>query len=103
MTIDDGLQELRMVLGNPLPPVSKYICTVTAGNLVSLSRRGLLKTYGPIEGKTRETLALEKGQQAARNSTLNILATFEKTEIGNLNQIRRVMKVLGMINAALDF
>ena len=102
MSVDDRLQELGIVLGDRLPPVGHYIGAVTVGNLVFLSGHGPRETDGPVEGKVGETLTLEQGQQAARNAGLNMLATL-KAVIENLNRVRRVVKVLGMVNAVPDF
>jgi enamine deaminase RidA (YjgF/YER057c/UK114 family) len=102
MSVDDRLQELGIVLGDPLPPVGHYIGAVTVGNLVFLSGHGPRETDGPVEGKVGETLTLEQGQQAARNAGLNMLATL-KAVIENLDRVRRVVKVLGMVNAVPDF
>lgn len=102
MSVEDRLQELGIVLGDPLPPVGNYIGAVTVGKLVFLSGHGPRETDGPVEGKLGDTLTLEQGQQAARNVGLNMLATL-KAEIGDLDRVRRVVKVLGMVNAAPDF
>ena len=90
------------MLGDPLPPVGNYIGAVTVGNLVFLSGHGPRETDGPVEGKLGDTLTLEQGQQAARNVGLNMLATL-KAKIGDLDRVRRVVKVLGMVNVAPDF
>ncbi len=102
MSVDDRLRELGIELGDPLPPVGNYVGAVTAGNLVFLSGHGPRGTNGPVEGKVGDTLTVEEGQQAARNVGINVLATL-KAEIGDLSRVRRVVKVLGMVNAAPDF
>jgi enamine deaminase RidA (YjgF/YER057c/UK114 family) len=102
MSVDDRLHELGIVLGDPLPSVGNYIGAVTVGNLVFLSGHGPRETEEPVEGKVGETLTLEQGQQAVRNAGLNMLATL-KAEIENLDRVRRVVKVLGMVNAVPDF
>jgi len=102
MSVDERLQELGIVLGDPLQPVGNYIGAVTVGNLVFLSGHGPRETDGPVEGKVGETVTLEQGQQAARNAGLNMLATL-KAEIENLDRVRRVVKVLGMVNAVPEF
>ena len=75
---------------------------MTVGNLVFLSGHGPRETDGPLEGKLGDSLTVEEGQQPARNVGLNMLATL-KREVGDLNRVRRVVKVLGMVNAAPDF
>lgn len=102
MSVDQKLQELGIELADPPRPVGNYIGAVTVGNLVFLSGHGPRGTDGPAEGKVGDALTLEQGQEAARNVGLNMLATL-KAEIGDLNRVRRVVKVLGMVNAAPDF
>ncbi len=102
MNAEDRLRELGLELRSPLPPVGNYVGAVTVGNLVFLSGHGPRETDGPVEGRVGETLTVEEGRRAARNVGLNMLATL-KAEIGDLNRVRRVVKVLGMVNAAPDF
>ncbi len=79
-------------------PVGNYVGAVTVGNLVFLSG------HGPrgIAGKVGGDLTVEQGQQAAREVGLHALASL-KAEIGSLDRVRRVVKVLGMVNAVPDF
>ena len=72
-------------------------------NLLFLSGSGPKKSNGEyIIGKVGEDLSIEEGYQAARITGINHLATL-KSELGNLNKVKRIVKVLGMVNSSPDF
>ncbi len=103
MSVEERLRELGIELPEPPPPVGNYIGAVTVGNLVFLSGHGPRSSSGEYSsGKVGSELTLEQGQEEARQVGLNMLATL-RAEIGDLDQVRRVVKVLGMVNAAPDF
>jgi enamine deaminase RidA (YjgF/YER057c/UK114 family) len=90
-----------------LPPVSApkglYRPLVIVGNLAYLSGHLPSHTDGSlIQGKVGVEYNLEEGKLAARAAGLAILATL-RHELGSLNKIKRVVKLLGMVNAAPDF
>lgn len=90
-----------------LPPVSApkglYKSLVIVGNLAYLSGHLPSHTDGSlIQGKVGVEYNLEEGKLAARAAGLAILATL-RHELGSLNKIKRVVKLLGMVNAAPDF
>src|SRR4051794_38558194 len=103
MNADSRLQELKL----QLPPAPKsagvYSPIVQSGNMVYVSGHGPnLSDGGVICGKVGVDLTEEQGKQAARQVGLTILSTL-KSELGTLNRIERVVKVLGMVNATPDF
>ena len=103
MSVEERLRELGIELPEPPPPVGNYIGAVTVGNLVFLSGHGPRGASGEYSsGKVGGELTLEQGQKEAYQVGLNILATL-RAEIGDLDRVRRVVKVLGMVNAAPDF
>ncbi len=103
MSIEESLHELEIELPEPPPPASNYIGAVSVGNLIFLSGHGPRGAGGEYSsGKLGTDLTLEQGQEEARKVGLNMLATL-KAEIGDLDRVRRVVKVLGMVNAAPDF
>ena len=76
---------------------------MSVGNLLFLSGHGPRGAGGEYSsGKLGSDLTLEQGQEEARKVAINMLATL-KAEIGDLDRVRRVVKVLGMVNAAPDF
>ena len=103
MSVEERLRELGIELPEPPPPVGNYIGAVTVGNLVFLSGHGPRSASGEYSsGKVGGELTPEQGQEEARQVGLNMLATL-RAEIGNLDRVRRVVKTLGMVNAAPDF
>ena len=103
MGVEERLCELGIELPEPPPPVGNYIGAVTVGNLVFLSGHGPRSASGEYSsGKIGGELTPEQGQEEARQVGLNMLATL-RAEIGDLDRVRRVVKVLGMVNAAPDF
>lgn len=101
--VEEKLAELGIQLGAPTPPVANYVRTVRTGNLVFLSGHGPDKPEGgQVVGKVGSDLTLEEAQEAARLTGISLLASL-KGEIGDLNKVKRVVKVLGMVNAEPDF
>lgn len=97
------LKELGIELFTPTPPVANYVKAVRAGNLVFLSGHGPDKPGGGyITGKVGADLTIEQGQEAARLTGISLLSTL-KAEIGDLNKVKRIVKVLGMVNAPANF
>jgi len=94
-------------LGLELPPSPKamavYAPIVLAGNWAFLSGHGPLRSDGSlITGRVGADLDRQAGYAAARQAGLALLATL-RTELGTLNRIRRVIKVLGMVNCTAEF
>lgn len=97
------LRELKITLPTPATPVANYVQAVRAGNLVFLAGHG---PCGPLtdkqRGKVPRDRTIEEGYAAARDTAVCLLASL-KAEIGDLRKVRRVVKVLGMVNATEDF
>jgi enamine deaminase RidA (YjgF/YER057c/UK114 family) len=94
------LQELGIVLPEPVNPMATYVRYVQTGNLLFISGTGPGKEDRP--GKLGADLSVEEGYQAARSAGLNILATAQEA-LGDLDRINRLVKLLGMVNATPDF
>ncbi|MBK8653776.1 MAG: RidA family protein [Haliscomenobacter sp.] len=101
--IDERLKELGIELPPASSPVANYVNAVQTGNLVFLAGKGPLKPDGTyITGKVGADLTLEQGYQAARLTGINQLAAL-KAELGSLDRVKRIVKVLGMVNSTPDF
>lgn len=106
--MNDLLPEQRFTqLGLSLPPAPKplgvYKPFLIVGNHVYVSGHGTVKDDGTlIIGRIGKDLNMEEGKLAARQVGLAILATLQKN-LGSLNKIKRVIKVLGMVNCVSDF
>lgn len=97
------LQELGIELSTPSPPVANYVNAVRTGNLIFLAGKGPRKADGKnIEGKLGSDLDIEQGYEAARLTGVNQLSVL-KAVLGNLNKVKRIVKVKGMVNAIPDF
>ena len=97
------LKEKGIVLIPPPSPVANYVNAVRVGNLLYLSGRGPSKADGSyITGKLGKDLTIEQGYEAARLTAINHLSVL-KSELGSLNKVKRVVKVLGMVSCTEDF
>ena len=103
--VENKLKEL----GYELPPprrtqLGNFIPAVRTGNLVYLSGTGPGLPDGTLlhVGKLGSDLTIEQGYDCARQTMLNLLTNL-KGEIGDLDKLKRVVKLLCMINAAPDF
>ena len=100
---EDKLKEMGIELKEPSKPVANYVNAVRTGNLIFLAGKGPRTPDGElIKGKLGDDLDVEKGYEAARAVALLQLAVL-KTELGDLNKVKRIVKVLGMVNATPDF
>ncbi len=97
------LEQLGIILPEASSPVANYVNGVQTGNLIFLSGKGPLKPDGTnITGKVGASLSIEEGYAAARLTAINQLAVL-KAMLGNLKRVKRIVKVLGMVNASPDF
>lgn len=101
--VEDRLKRLGIELPKASPPVANYVNAVRVGNLLFMSGKGPLKADGSlIVGKVGVDLTVEEAYAAARLTGLNLIAAL-KREIGSLERVLRIVKVLGMVNAAPTF
>lgn len=100
---ETNLKEKGIELSSPSSPVANYVNAVKVGNLLFLAGKGPLKadkTY--VTGKVGKDLTIEQGYEAARLTAISHLAVL-KQELGSLNRVKRIVKVLGMVNCTEDF
>ena len=82
---------------------SSFIGAVRVGNLVYLSGQGPLKEDGKyMVGKVGKEFSFDEAKFAARLTGISLLEAL-KAEVGNLNNVKRIVKVLGMVNAVPEF
>jgi len=102
-TPEDKLKEKGIVLTAPSAPVATYVNAVRVGNLLYLAGKGPNKPDGSyVIGKVGKDLTIEQGYEAARLTAISHLAVI-KAELGSLNKVKRIVKVLGMVNCTEDF
>jgi enamine deaminase RidA (YjgF/YER057c/UK114 family) len=104
MGADATLQAKGITLPAPTTPLANYVGAVRSGNLLFLSGHGPVRTGGKpsVTGKVGRELTIEQGYQAAREVGLALLATTRAT-LGSLDRVKRIVKVLGMVNSADGF
>lgn len=102
-TPEEKLSAAGIVIPTVSTPVANYVNAVRTGNLVFLSGKGPSDSQGKyITGKLGADLSIEQGYAAARLTAINQLAVLKK-ELGDLSKIKRIVKVLGLVNSASDF
>ncbi|MFM7091961.1 MAG: RidA family protein [Bacteroidota bacterium] len=100
---EEKLKALGINLQAPSSPVANYVNVVRVGNLLFLSGKGPQMADGTfITGKVGENLTLQQGYDAARWTGISQLAVL-KAELGDLKKVKRIVKVLGMVNAPATF
>ena len=103
MSYEQRLVELNLELPPAPRPVAVYAPLVVTGNLAHVSGHGPLRADKTlITGRVGADLDIEAGKAAARQTGLAILATL-RSELGSLDRVKRVIKVLGMVNATPEF
>jgi len=103
MQVEARLKEMGVTLPPEVKPVANYIPAVRAGNLVFLSGHGPFREDGSlITGKVGSELTTEQGYEAARRIAIGLLGSL-KAEIGDLERVIRVVKLLGLVNCTSDF
>ena len=103
MKIEKRLEELGITLPPPATPVANYVPTVQTGNLVFVSGHGPGKGEGKLYKSQLGTDAtIEEGYQSARLVAINLLSTL-KHALGDLDRIKRVVKVVGFVNSSSHF
>lgn len=101
--VEKKLKELGLQLPAAQKPIANYVKAVRTGNLVYLAGHGPSTIDGKdITGKVGKELTIQQGYDAARSTGLNLLSSL-KEEIGDLNKVKRIVKVLGMVNCAEGF
>lgn len=103
MSAEARIVELKLVLPPAPKPVAVYRPVVIFQSAAYVSGHGPVKTDGTlIKGVVGMDVELEEGYLAARQVGLAILATL-RAELGSLDRVKRVIKLLGMVNSAPDF
>ncbi len=104
MSIAVKLQQLGIELPPLAIPAAAYVPFVRSGNLVFLSGH-IARTPDrkPWAGKLGAGMSTAEGQQAARAVAIDLIATLQAACDGNLDRVRRIVKVLSLVNSTLDY
>lgn len=103
MSAEARIAELQLELPPAPKPGGVYKPVVVIGNVAYVSGHGPLQPDGSmVTGRVGADLTLDQGKAAARQVGLAILATL-RAQLGSLNRVERLIKTLGMVNAAPGF
>jgi enamine deaminase RidA (YjgF/YER057c/UK114 family) len=104
VSAEKKLQELGIDLGTVSQPVANYVNAVRTGNLLYLAGKGPRAGKDGVRpiGKVGRDFTTDQAYQHARTVGLDLLAVM-RAELGSLDKVKRVVKVLGMVNAVPEF
>jgi len=101
--IETKLVDIGLALPPAPNPVGNYLPASRSGNIMWMAGVGSRRTDGSmVSGKLGASLSVEEGYEAARWCALNLLARM-KAELGDLDRVARILKVVGMVNSAPGF
>src|SRR5215470_922820 len=102
MSVYDKLKDLNITLPAVATPAAAYVPFVRTGNLVFLSGHIAKKDGKAWVGQLGRTMQTEEGKQAARAIAIDLLGTLHAA-VGNLDQVKRIVKVMSLVNSSPDF
>jgi enamine deaminase RidA (YjgF/YER057c/UK114 family) len=103
MRVEKRLEELGIVLPAATSPAANYVNAVRTGDLLFLAGKGPYRPDGTLHtGIVGQDVTVEEAYRHARLTGLHLIATL-KAELGDLDRVRRIVKVLGMVNAVPGF
>ena len=104
MSVYEKLTALDITLKAPAAPVGAYVMFVQTGNLVFLSGHIAKNTDGSVNvGQLGKNFTVELGQQATRNIVIDMLGTLQEACGGNLDKVRRIVKLTCLVNSTAEF
>jgi enamine deaminase RidA (YjgF/YER057c/UK114 family) len=102
--IDKRLAQLGITLPVAAKPVANYVPWVRTGNLVFISGQGPMADGKlTLQGRLGDSISIEDGIKSARLSAINVLAQLKDACGGDLDQVTRIVKLVGFVNATHDF
>ncbi len=104
MSAEARIRELKLDLGKVSAPVANYVNAVRGGDLLFLAGKGPRAGADGKRpsGKVGREYTVDQAYQHARTVGLDLLAVM-RAELGSLDKVKRVVKVLGMVNAVPEF
>ncbi|HYF18708.1 MAG TPA: RidA family protein [Ramlibacter sp.] len=103
MSIQDKLKELNITLPPVATPAAAYVPFVQTGNLVFISGHIARRDGKPWVGQLGKTMGTEEGKAAARQVAIDLMGTLQAAAGGDLNRVRRIVKVMSLVNSAPEF
>ena len=103
MSAEENFKATGLILPEPPKPIGIYKTYIIVDKLLYVSGHGPWKEDGTIiKGRVGEDMSMEEGKLAARQVGLSILSTLQ-FNLGSLDKIKRVVKVLGMVSCVPSF
>ena len=102
MSVYDKLEELGIALPPVAAPAAAYVPFVRTGNLVYLSGHIAKKDGKPWVGQFGRNMSTHEGKAAARAVAIDLMGTLHAA-VGDLNKVRRIVKVMSLVNSTADF
>ena len=103
MAVYENLKKLDITLPLVAVPVAAYVMFVQAGNMVFLSGHVAKKEGKPWVGQFGRDISVADGQQAARSVAIDLVATLQAACGGDLNRVKRIVKLMSLVNSSSDF
>ena len=102
MTPEENLASLGITLPPVATPIANYVPSVRTGNLLFVSGNGPSDDLPNRTGKLGADLTVEQGYAVARDVGIKLIASIQDA-VGDLSRVKRIVKLLGMVNSAPDF
>lgn len=103
MSVYDKLKELNITLPEVAVPAAAYLPYMQSGNQLFLSGHVAKKNGQPWVGKLGENMETAEGKLAARSVAIDLLGTLHHATGGDLNRIKRIVKVMSLVNSSTSF
>lgn len=102
MSVYDKLEQLSIQLPQAGAPAAAYVMAVQTGTLVFVSGHIAKKDGKPWVGQLGKNMTTEEGKLAARAVAIDLMATLHTT-LGSLNKIKRIVKLMSLVNSTPDY
>ena len=102
MSVYDKLKELGITLPPVATPAAAYVPFVRTGNLVFISGHTAKREGKPWVGQLGRTMNTEEGKAAARSIAVDLMGTLHAA-VGDLNSVKRIVKLMSLVNSSPDF
>ena len=102
MSVYEKLDALNITLPELTPPVAAFVPFLCTGNLLFLSGQIAKNNGKPLVGQLGANLTTEQGKKAARDVAIDLIGTLHAA-VGDLNQIKRIVKLMVLVNSTAEF
>lgn len=104
MSVNAKLQALNITLSAPATPAAAYVMYVQTGNLIFLSGHIAKNADGTVNvGQLGKNKTTEEGKAAARAIAIDLMGTLQVAVGGDLDRVKRIVKVMSLVNSAPDY